>query len=116
MNRYRLVNGLLALVLAIGPLQATLAEAFSSAHEHHHNAVTQDIAAHGDVAHADADRNSGHDHEKGHNHATCGAACMAAMVSNYSLATASVSMFYIPLTIPVTGIVLPTTSRPPQSS
>ena len=114
MNRHRLVNWLLALVLALGPLQSALAEAFSATHEHQHNAVTQNIATH---THVDADQGAtGHDHEKGHNHATCGAACMAAMVSNYSLATASVSMFYIPLTIPVTGIVLPTTSRPPQTS
>jgi hypothetical protein len=118
MNKYRLVNWLLALALALGPVQSALAEALGATHEHHHNAVTQDIAAHGDAAHADvdADQDSGHDHEKGHNHATCGSACMAAMVSNYSLTTDSISMLYIPLTIPVTGMIFPPHVRPPQVS
>lgn len=118
MNRHRPVNWLLALVLAIGPLQSALAEAFGATHEHHHNAVTQDIAAHGDAAHADVDTDQDydHDHGKGHNHATCGASCMAAMVSNYSLTTASISTFYIPLMIPLTGIIFPPHVRPPQAA
>ncbi|MEO6696504.1 MAG: hypothetical protein ABIN45_00675 [Gammaproteobacteria bacterium] len=117
MNTRLLVNWLLALVLALGPVQSALAEAFSAAPEHHHSALTQDIAVPGDAAHADvnADQDSGHDHDKGHNHATCGAQCMAAMISTYTLTNEMVTVAYVTLSPSVTAVVLPTEVKPPRT-
>jgi hypothetical protein len=117
MNARKFIHLWLVLLLALGPVSSALAATFSATSEHHHNAVMLDVhgsAAQGDASHPDTD--FGHDHAKGHNHATCGASCMAALVSHYSSTTTSVATLYSLLFIPVTGIVFPPHVRPPQAS
>ncbi|MDA1106778.1 MAG: hypothetical protein O2845_00025 [Proteobacteria bacterium] len=119
MKARKLAHLWLALLLALGPVSSALAmAAFGAADAHHHNAVVLDVhdsAAQGDVSPPDTDH--GTDYGTGHNHATCGVACMAALMSGHSSTTISSSAtLYALLFIPVTGMVFPPHVRPPQAS
>lgn len=113
---HKILKLLLVLILMSAPLQQGIASAFADMH--HHDAApaagyAETSAAH---AHSGAAANSDHGdaHQAGHNHAACGAQCFAALISIYSLPTPALAMPHSSLFIPVTGIVLPTDSKPPR--
>lgn len=119
MKARTLIHLWFALLLALGPVSAALAATLGTADEHHHSSVASSV--HDSVMEADAaappDSGQGHDHGTSHNHATCGVACMAALMSGHSsTAAASIATLYTPLFIPVTGMVFPPHVRPPQAS
>lgn len=110
-----MLNLLLIFMLAVAPVQEGLAHAFAVQHGHADGGA--------EVLHASTDRGqpdarAGHQHtsdnQAGHNHAACGAQCFAALISIYSLPMSALAMPHSSLFIPVTGIVLPTDSKPPR--
>ncbi len=118
MQTRKFIHLWLALLLALGPVSSALAGTFGASDKHHHGMAMQDVhdsATHGGAARADTD--TGHEHGAGHNHATCGTACMAALMTDHSSPSITAATFcYSRLLIPVTGIVFPPHARPPQSS
>lgn len=116
MNKLRLVNWLLALVLVTGPVQSALAEAHGVNHDPHHAVAVSEVAEHAHATQPDvaADQGYVHGHDKVHNHNLCGAQCFAALIYTYSLNT-QVSSPTHHVTHPIAlGIILSPDSKPPR--
>lgn len=109
------IHFLLVLSLALGPSVSALAEGLAGRDA----GATQHMAGH---QHADLDKgqDTGHNHAQGHNHSICGAQCCAACFTGLPtllsvVSTVSPPLQYFSLSVPVTGIVVSTALRPPQT-
>lgn len=113
---HKILKLLLVLILMSAPLQQSIASAFADTHHHDATPAAGHAEAGAVHAHAGAATHSDHGdaHQAGHNHAACGAQCFVALISIYSLPTPALAMPHSSLFIPVTGIVLPTDSKPPR--
>ncbi len=112
MRSSKFIHLWLLLLLALGPVASALAAGTCGAGVKHHHLVAMQ-----DAQDSNAHTGIGHEHGSGHNHATCGTACMAALVScDSSLTVSTATFYYSSLFIPVTGMAFPPHIRPPQVS
>ncbi|MCL5669198.1 MAG: hypothetical protein M1392_04300 [Gammaproteobacteria bacterium] len=117
------IHFLLVLSLALGPAVSALAEGwaghgsdaqYTAGQPGHDMADCGQVAGHHHVD-MDKDQGTGHDPAQGHNHSACGAHCLAGLLSSPSVIKIDSVVQHFVLSVPVTGIVVSTALRPPQT-
>jgi len=112
---------MLVLSLTLGPAVSVLAEGTA---DHGADAVQHTAGQPGhDMTgceqaggHAATDKGQGYSHDvQGHDHSACGAHCLAGLLSSPSVTRITSVVQHVVLSIPVTGIVVSTALRPPQT-